>query len=122
LIRCSPGTVLDDVNLEFHHTLLRAPSVSLPAYLREGMVVAAGRDAFLCSCTPPIINMSTNKLTLLIRANTWVDHDQLRVDQERSLDQLMKSADTVTFGSNWLLPDLLRPREVREISLGEGTT
>lgn len=111
LLQRNSGAILDNVLLEFHRALLQAPSASLEVYINNGMVVPAGRGAFLCSgILAPDTDPFSSKLALVIRAHTWVDQDQLGMDQEKLARQLTEEPDAIPLGRNWLLPDPLRSR------------
>jgi hypothetical protein len=108
LLQRDPAANVDAVLLELHRAILRAPSRWLEKYIKEGMVVLAGRGAFLCTCIPPTVNPSSQNLTLLFRAHTWIDRDQMREDQERRANRLAAGSEGITLSTNWLLPDPLR--------------
>jgi hypothetical protein len=72
------------------------------------MVVPAGNGAFLCSCIDRAINACTGKLSVVIRAHSWIDQDELREEQQQRASWLAGAAGEPALGTNWLLPDPMR--------------
>lgn len=103
-----PTASLDALVLELHRRLLAAPTAGLDSYVCDGMVVKAGRGAFLCTCYPPALNVSTGRPSLLVRANTWLQSEQLRGEQRHQATRLDSVTEEPSLGMSWFLPDPLR--------------
>lgn len=103
-----PTASLDALVLELHRRLLAASTAGIDSYVSGGMVVKAGRGAFLCSCYPPILNVSTGRPSLLVRANTWLLFEQLRGEQRHQATRLDSVTGEPTLGMSWFRPDPLR--------------
>jgi hypothetical protein len=107
------GADLDQLLYDLQRAILAAPVRRLTQYVRQGMVVPAGKGAFLCACIDRAINASTGKLTLFIQANSWIAPDQLQDEQQVRAAQLAALPGENVLGTNWLLPDPIRSYSIR---------
>jgi hypothetical protein len=99
---------IDLVLYELQRSILSASTGRLGFYASEGMVVPAGNGAFRCSCIDRAINACTGKLSVIIRAHSWIGQDELREGQQRRPSWLTGAAGEPPLGTNWLLPDPMR--------------
>jgi hypothetical protein len=99
---------LDSVLYELQRSLLSASTGKLGSCVSEGMVVPAGNGAFLCCCIDRAVNACTGKLSVIIRAHSWIGQDKLREEQQQRAGWLAAAAGESALGTNWLLPDPLR--------------